>query len=73
MDRISSTDTASALVFGSPPSRRTTPLVECDSSQMTGFISVLKAASGGATRRVTETEFCIAIRFGTSSPSTSDR
>ena len=71
--RSSSSSTSSPAASGLPPRRRTSRLVESDSSQMTGVITVANVPSGGAKTLATPTERCSASRLGTSSPRTSDR
>ena len=70
---ISSAETDSRFASGSPPSSRTTMLVEVDSSQITGRISFPKTLSGGPTTLVIPIAFCIANRLGASSPSARER
>ncbi len=55
---------------GSPPSSRTTPLTDFDSSQTSGRAAALIRSSNGAENSAIFSERCSAIRFGASSPST---
>jgi len=59
--------------LGSPPRSRTMVSVETESKAMAGRIRVLKRSSGGATTSEKSAARWSASRFGTSSPSTSDR
>ncbi len=73
MSRSSSSVTSSPPARGSMPSIRTTTLVEADSSQTIGRVSVATRSRVGATKSATPSPRCSASRLGTSSPSTSDR
>ena len=73
MSRSSSSLTASLTACGSPPSSRTSASVDTESIQITGRISVANRSSAGAVASATGTGRWSASRFGTSSPSTSDR
>ena len=64
---------SSPVLFGSPPSRRTSTLVESDSNQITGRMSFANPFSTGATVYAKAALRWMARRLGTSSPSTSDR
>ena len=51
-------------------SRRSTPLVDLDSSQMMGRHTVAMTHTGPTVIRATASVFFMAMRLGTSSPST---
>ena len=66
-------DRARAGRLGSPPSSRTTTLVERDSSQITGRVIRASRSSVGAASSAMPSARCSASRLGASSPRTSDR
>ena len=68
--RISSSLTSSSSALGSMWSRRSTPLVDLDSSQITGRKTTATAATAPTVARATASVFFMAMRLGTSSPST---
>ena len=68
--RISSSVTGSSSASTFMCSRRSTPLVEADRSQITGRITKATADTTPQANRATCMGFCMAMRLGTSSPST---
>ena len=73
MLRSSSSVTSSLPAFGSSPSIRTMRLVDIDSSQTTGRITLATMSSTGETNSEIPSVRCSASRLGTSSPNTSER
>ena len=49
------------------------PLVDTESSQITGRITVATAFTTPLVKQATWKDFCMAIRLGTSSPNTSEK
>ena len=70
--RISASVICSRCAPGSPPTSRTTTLVDADSSQMTGRASLAIRSTVGATASEIDSARCSASRLGASSPTTSD-
>ena len=68
---ISSSDTSSALSFGSIPHSRSTAFIETVSSHITGFKTDDIPIISPLTARAMLSERFIALRLGTSSPRTS--
>ena len=68
--RISSSLTSSSSALGSMCSRRNTPFVDLESSQMTGRNTVATLVTAPTVKRATASVFFMAMRLGTSSPST---
>ena len=68
--RISSSVTCSSSTSVLMRSRRSTPLVDRDSSFTTGLAMVAMAETTRQDSRAISIDFCIAIRLGTSSPNT---
>ena len=71
--RISSAVTSSSSAFGSKPNSRTTKLVEKERNLTTGFVIFATNSKGPTARKETFSGFCMAIFFGTSSPSTREK
>ena len=68
--RISSSLTSWLSALGSMPSSRSTPLVDLDSSQITGRNTAATADTAPRVNRATPSVFFMAMRLGTSSPRT---
>ena len=68
--RISSSDTVSSSASVLSRSSRNTPLVLTLNSQITGFMITEIALTTTEVTRATSRGFCMAMRLGTSSPST---
>ena len=69
-DRISSSETFSSRFSPFIPNSLSTKFVDTDKSFTNGFATTLQTATGRAANSATASDFCKAIRFGTSSPST---
>lgn len=71
--RMSSSVISSVWALGSMRSRRSTPLVDTDSSHTMGRVMVAKPKITPLTARATASVFCMATRLGTSSPKTREK
>ena len=71
--RISSSVTVSSSASTFRRSSFSMPLVETDSSQITGRITVATAFTTPLVKHATWKDFCMAIRLGTSSPNTREK
>ena len=70
MSRSSSSVTSSRCRSGSPPMIRTARSVDNDRSHTIGLVILLSSASGRAITMPHRSAFCMATRFGASSPNT---